>query len=184
MWGKKNKLERNMLLADFFLAVLNSRQWCVQAGHSAASWFASDQGPISVPQSLRCLLSYAIPSSQIMQLLSLNVASSSLPDTEASSEFLHSGLEFTAILPLLFYDLSCCLRSFQVWSRSATSARSRNLLEMKILVTLLQPHPTPTESETWNKPSRWFWCTIKLENHRLNHFSVSQSVAIEGKFPL
>lgn len=39
---------------------------------------------------------------------------------------------------------------------------------------ILGPHSRPTESETWGlktsnfflyKPSKWFWCTLKLENY-------------------
>ena len=41
-----------------------------------------------------------------------------------------------------------------------------NLLEKQIL----EHHPRPTESDTWgievnNLTPRWFWCTLKLENH-------------------
>ena len=55
----------------------------------------------------------------------------------------------------------------------AASVSLGNTWEMQIL----QLHPRSTESETvmvgprklcFNKPSRWFWCKLKFENHCSN----------------
>lgn len=56
--------------------------------------------------------------------------------------------------------------------RPVASTSPGHLVEMKIL----RPPPRPTEetlgtranSQSFNKFSRWFWCTVKFENHCLS----------------